>query len=58
MDKKEQAKEVIGMYRGILLDGLEIRIGETKEWPHVRAMVLKVFGDRGMEGKILEILDK
>lgn len=54
--KQEKLKETLDFYRGMLLDSLDLLVGEKPEWPKVRSCVLKVFGDRGIESKMNELI--
>lgn len=55
---KEEILEIISLTRGHILDTLEIEIGETRSWKSIRSRILKIMGDRGLEGKILKLLSK
>ena len=49
---------LISEARLTMLESLELPFGHTTQWPQIRALVLKVFGERGMLPKIKEILDQ
>lgn len=48
--------EEIRRSRGFTLDVVELVIGDSPEWKMVRSRLLKIFGERGLEQKILEIM--
>jgi hypothetical protein len=54
---QRQLLEVVGFYRGILLDSVEQALGEDANWKHVRSRLLKCLGDSGLEGRIREIIN-
>ena len=47
---------VIEQVRGLLLDDIELELGDSPRWPYVRSRLLKYLGDRGLEGRIIEII--
>lgn len=56
---KAQIKQNFDMYKGLLLSLLEQSYGESKNWPFVRAQVLKIMSDqRGLESKIQEMINQ
>lgn len=56
--KLEAVKELVAIYRGVILDTIEIPWGNAPEWSMVRSRILRAFGDRGLEGRLLAILEK
>jgi hypothetical protein len=52
-----QLLEVVSFYKGIVLDSVEQACGEDTNWTYIRSRLLKAFGDRGMEGRIREIIN-
>ena len=48
--------EVIDFYRGIILDAVEQNFGGDDDWPFLRKRLLKALGDRGLSGRITEII--
>jgi len=51
-----QIIETIGFYRGLLLDSVEHEMGGDPKWGYLRSRMLKILGDRGLEGRVQEIL--
>lgn len=49
-------EQTISFYRGMVLDCVENVLDGDPEWPATRSKLLKVLGDRGLEGKIREII--
>lgn len=54
---KSQVLESISYFGGLTLDVFEAQMGHTKEWPFIRSRLLKIFGDRGLKGRVSEIFD-
>lgn len=54
---REKVVESISYYGGLTLDLFEAQLGHTKEWPFIRSRLLKIFGDRGLKGRVEEIFD-
>jgi hypothetical protein len=52
-----RAKELIDFYRGLVMDAVEADC-EPKQWKQLRSRILKVLGDRGLEGKMIEMIDE
>lgn len=48
--------EVVGFYRGMVLDACEVELADSPRWQFLRSRLLKIFGSRGFESKILEIM--
>lgn len=48
--------EVIDFYRGLILDAVEQELGAEPNWPFLRGRLLKSMGDRGLAGKVREII--
>lgn len=59
MDNSQHIKllETIEFYRGLVLDSVELELGESPQWKRLRSRLLKILGDRGLEGRINEILN-
>lgn len=49
--------ETLDFYRGVILDLSEQSHGESPEWPFVRNRLLKALGERGLGGRIKEVLN-
>jgi hypothetical protein len=39
-----------------VLDDCELEMGDSPRWKFLRSRLLKIFGERGLEGKIDEIM--
>ena len=52
----KQVSEVISLYTGLILDSVENSISDPARWGPLRGKLLKLLGDRGLSGKIAEIL--
>lgn len=48
--------EMIGFYRGLVLDSCEQELGDSPRWEFLRSRLLKLFGQRGMEQKVISIM--
>lgn len=57
LSKEDQVIEAISFYRSMILDVVEIQIGDTPCWQSTRGKFLRALGDRGLEGRIREILN-
>lgn len=53
----QQTTEIIDFYRGLILDAIEDGV-EPDQWKRLRPRLLKALGDRGLEGKIREVIDE
>lgn len=49
--------EVIDQYRSMVIDPVEQELGCSSNWKYLRSRLLKAFGDRGLTGRIREVLD-
>ena len=61
MNKSEQYKhqqliETLNFYRGLIIDTVEVEMCDSKAWPTTRSRLLRLLGDRGLDGKLREIL--
>lgn len=48
--------EVVDQYRSMILDPVEQEIGDSPSWTYLRSRLLKALGDRGLAGRIREVL--
>lgn len=58
-EKKKYTQKIIEEIRrsrGFTLDIVELVLGDSPEWKMVRSRLLKIFGERGLEQKILQIM--
>ncbi|MGE3758338.1 MAG: hypothetical protein AB7H97_11310 [Pseudobdellovibrionaceae bacterium] len=56
--KKKYSKKIIEEIRrsrGFTLDIVELVLGDSPEWKMVRSRLLKIFGERGLEQRVLQI---
>lgn len=51
----EEILDEVSRCRSRVLDDCELELGDSPRWKPLRARLLKVFGERGLEGKIVEI---
>lgn len=49
--------EVVDQYRSMILDPVEQEMGGSPSWKYLRGRLLKAFGERGIQGRIREVLD-
>jgi hypothetical protein len=49
--------EVVSFYRGLVLDMVEHEVSGRETWPATRSRLLKALGDRGLAGRIQEVLN-
>ncbi len=54
--KNQQITETMSLYRGLILDAVEVEMSDLRTWPTTRSRLLKLLGDRGLEGKLRDIL--
>jgi len=54
---KNEVLESVAYFAGLTLDVFEAQMGHTKEWPFIRSRLLKIFGDRGLKGRVEEIFN-
>jgi hypothetical protein len=52
----ERLLEMIAFYRGLVLDACEADMGNSPNWKFLRSRLLKLFGEKGMEQKVLQIM--
>lgn len=48
--------EVIDHYRSMILDPVEQELGDSPSWKYLRSRLLKAMGDRGLAGRVREVL--
>lgn len=53
-----EIEEAIDFYRGLILDLAEQEFLDSPKWPFIRGRLLKALGDRGLSGRVREILSK
>lgn len=53
---EDNLRATIGLYRGLVLDACEAELANQQQWSYLRSRLLKLLGDRGLEGKIFSIL--
>ena len=53
---EREVRQTIDFFRGLAMDAVEQEVGDGPNWQFLRSRLLKVFGHRGIEGRILEIL--
>jgi hypothetical protein len=49
--------EVIDQYRSMILDPVEQELGSSPNWRYLRSRLLKALGERGLSGRVIEILE-
>ena len=49
--------DVIDQYRSMILDPIEQELGSNPNWKYLRGRLLKALGDRGISGRIVEVLN-
>ncbi len=53
---ERQLLEVIDLYRSMIIDPIEQEMGDSPNWQYIRSRLLKALGDRGLSGRIREIV--
>lgn len=53
---KRQIIDVVDQYRSMILDPVEQEMGDSPSWKYVRSRLLKALGDRGLAGRLLEVI--
>ena len=61
MDDQEQIKAIkiialCDFYRGLILDTVEESMRGMNEWTRTRITLLRLLGDKGLDGKLRDIL--
>lgn len=56
VEKFKRVRSIVQQIRDLILADVELEIGDSPRWPHVRSRLLKYLGDRGLEGRIVEVL--
>ena len=54
----QQCLSAIDYYRGMDLDLSEQEFGEFDNWSFIRGRILKLWGDRGLSGRISAIIKR
>ena len=49
--------DVVDQYRSMILDPIEQEVGQSPNWSYLRSRLLKALGDRGLAGRIREVLN-
>ena len=49
--------DVVDQYRSMIIDPIEQELGGSANWPYLRSRLLKALGDRGLAGRIREIIN-
>ncbi|MGZ3775208.1 MAG: hypothetical protein ACXVCY_15050 [Pseudobdellovibrionaceae bacterium] len=52
----ENIIEEVSRCRSRVMDDCEIEFGDSLRWNLFRSRLLRIFGERGLEGKIIEIM--
>lgn len=55
---ENQLLAAIDQFRSMVIDPVEIAVGDSPCWPSLRKQILKVFGDRGLSARVKEVLDR
>ena len=50
-------RDTVDFYRGLILDMVEQENGGSSSWSFLRGRLLKALGDRGLSGRITEVLN-
>ncbi len=56
----KQCKEILEETRRCMarvLDDCELELGDSPRWKLLRSRILSSFGDRGLSGKVIEIIN-
>lgn len=61
IEKRESLKNrllmAVDQYRSMIIDPVEFELGDSHAWKPLRSRLLKALGDRGLSGKICEIVN-
>lgn len=49
--------DVVDQYRSMILDPVEQEMGDSPNWKYIRSRLLKALGDRGLGGRIYEVIN-
>lgn len=55
-DKERKLRELLDYYQGLMLETLEYDLSEHPKWAHFRSRVLRIFGHRGLEPRLRELI--
>jgi hypothetical protein len=54
--KCQEIREEVRRCLARVMDDCELEIGDSPRWKFFRSRLLKLFGDRGLEGRVIEIM--
>lgn len=54
---EERIMDVVDQYRSMIIDPIEQEMGHSPNWKYIRSRLLKALGDRGLSGRIREVLN-
>lgn len=49
---RDRLLAIVDLYRGMVLDSIQLELQESPNWPQIRSRLLKLLGDRGLVGQI------
>lgn len=55
---EEQFAIQLKNYRAAILRDVELVVASSEQWPELRRRLLHALGERGLEGRLMEILDR
>jgi len=54
--KCDEIREEVRRCMARVLDDCEFEFGDSPKWKFFRSRMLRLFGDRGLEGRVIEIM--
>lgn len=55
-DQEYEVVKTVDFYRGLIMDLLEFKLKERKDWTEIRRQMLKLLGNNGLEQKLRSIV--
>jgi hypothetical protein len=55
-DQEYEIIKTLDLYRGLILDALELRLKERTDWKQIRSNMLKLLGNNGLEDRLRRIV--
>jgi hypothetical protein len=55
-DIEYEVIKAMDLYRGLILDALELRLKERQDWKQIRSNMLKLLGNSGLEDRLRRIV--
>jgi len=57
-EKRQSIQRLLNLYRGQIIDSVEMHAGQSVFWPNLRSRLLNLLGDRGLQSAVLNELER